>query len=122
MIITVPKNMLRCNCEERPRCQMYSCDEYADGFALVPVWDRKQPDRATSKFTCIACWKYYAENWAKPIPGFTRPDWWPKDEPWKPQITDMIVQAEIARKDRERKEREKADGRVIRELSPRPRR
>ena len=73
----------------------------------MPAWDRKHPERAISKFVCIACWGYYVEHWGKPIPGFTKPDWWPKDEPWKPQITDMIEQARIQINERERREHEK---------------
>lgn len=107
--MTNPQNIYRCSCEERPRCNMYhnNCGNYADGSALVSAWDRKQPRRRAAEFTCIACWKFYVEAWSKPIAGFTNPDWWPKDEPWKPQITDMIEQARVQINERERREHEK---------------
>lgn len=91
MIYSVPQNISRCGCAERPLCQMYGgCGAYADGFALVPAVWLERPLRFTSKFTCAACWDYLVEHWGKPIQGFTKPDWWPKDEPWKPQIVEQI--------------------------------
>lgn len=109
MIHSTPQNISRCGCVERPRCQMYGggCGNYADGLALVPAWDRKQPERAMAEFTCIACWGYYVEHWGKPIPGFTKPDWWPKDEPWKPQIVEQVNLALMHERENERREHER---------------
>lgn len=112
MIVTVPQSMAGCGCAERPCCQMYACENFATGFALVPAWDRNQPDRATSKFTCAACWEFYVENWHKPIQGFTKPDWWPKDEPWKPHIVEQINLAGMKINERERR----ADEKKMREI------
>lgn len=109
MIYSTPQNISRCGCAERPRCQMYGggCGNYADGFALVPAAWFERPLRFTSKFTCIACWDYLVEHWGKPIPGFTKPDWWPKDEPWKPQIVEQVYLALMHERENERREHER---------------
>lgn len=94
MIHGIPQNISRCECAERPRCQMYrgKCGNYADGFAIVPGAVR--PIRFTSKFTCIDCWDYFYRAWTTYIPGWDRPEW--ADDEWKPSIdavTDLARRA-----------------------------
>lgn len=95
MIHGIPENISRCECAERPRCQMYGgvCERYADGYVIVPAsWFA--PWRFTSKFTCAVCWDYFCRAWATKIPGWDRPGW--ADDEWKPSVdavTDLARRA-----------------------------
>lgn len=110
MINAVPKNIYRCACAERPRCEMYggSCENHADGYAIVPARVLKRPFLFTSKFTCIACWDYFVTAWQTPIPGWDRPEW--ADADWKPSIDAVIDLARIKQNDEARRNAER-DGR-----------